>query len=100
MVDARCCPRFSEETAPGRFVTDELRTNDLESHWAPKVGIDGFIGYSHAAMTQFQGFSVFVSKNLVMLKAELGGGGRDRITLGFENAMEGANWAVGTVVRQ
>jgi hypothetical protein len=35
-----------------------------------------------------------------MLKVELGRGGRDRITLGFENAPQGANRAVGAVVRQ
>jgi hypothetical protein len=53
-------------------VTDELCADDLQSHWAPEIGIDGFVGYSHAAMPELEPLSVFVSKNLVMLKTELG----------------------------
>ena len=63
-------------------------------------GIDGFIGYSHAAMPELQRLSVLVSQNLVMLKTKLGRNIRDGIALGFENAAQGANWAVWTVVRQ
>ena len=40
------------EEHPGRLVPDELRTNNLQSHWAPEVGIDRFVGYSHAAMPE------------------------------------------------
>src|ERR1700741_2478839 len=52
MVDAGCGPRFPQETAPGSFVTDELRANDLQSHRATEVGIDGLVGYPHASMPQ------------------------------------------------
>jgi hypothetical protein len=100
MVDAGCGPGFPQETAPGRFVTEELCTNDLQSHRAPEVGIDGFIGYSHASMPQFQGLSVLISRNLVMLKAELGRGIRNRVALGLASTAQGANGAVETVVRQ
>jgi hypothetical protein len=85
------------------------KTNDLESHGAPEVGIDGFVGYSHAAMTQFQGLSFLISENRVMRETELGRGirrrfamarqVRDRIALGFENTAQGANWAGLAVVR-
>jgi hypothetical protein len=34
-----------------------------------------------------------------VFKAELGRGGRNRIALGFENALQGANRAVCAVVR-
>ena len=46
MTDAGGRPGFPQETAPGRFVTEELCINDLEGHRTPEVGIDGFVGYS------------------------------------------------------
>ena len=100
MVDAGGGPGFSKKTAPGRCVTEELCTNDLQSHRAPEVGIDGFVGYSHAAMPELQGLSVLISQNLVMLKTKLGTGGQDRITLGFDNPPQGANGAVCAALRQ
>jgi hypothetical protein len=90
---------FPHETAPGRFVPDELCTNDLESHRAPEVGINGFVGYSHAAASELQRLFVLISKNLVVIKTKLGRGIRNRIALGFEWPAQGANRAVGTVVR-
>src|ERR1700756_2717284 len=97
MLNAGRGPGFSEKTAPGRFVTEQLRTNDLQSHRAPEVGIDGLIGYSHAAMPQFKRFSVLVSKDLVMLKTKLGTAIRNRIGLRSEGLLQGANWAVRAV---
>src|ERR1700746_3079327 len=99
MADAGCCSGFPQETAPGRFVPDELCANDLESHRAPEVGVNGFVGYSHTAMPELKRFSVLVSENLVVLEAELGRGIRNRIALGFDGASQGANWAVIAVVR-
>ena len=46
MTDAGFGPCFPRETVPGRFVTDELCADDLQSHREPEVGIDGFVGYS------------------------------------------------------
>jgi len=43
------CSGFSYETAPGRFVTGELFTDDLQSRRAPEARINGFAGYSRAA---------------------------------------------------
>src|SRR5215469_7381830 len=83
MVDAGCGPGFPQKTAPGALVTDELRTNDLQGHRGPEVGIDRLIGYSHAAMPELQRLSVLISENLVMLKTEFGRGVRNRIALGF-----------------
>jgi hypothetical protein len=100
MVDARCGPGFSQETAPGSFITDELRSNDLESHRTAEMGIDRLVGYSHAAMAELQRLSVLISQNLVMLETKLGRGIRNRIALGFESPAQGANWAECAVVRQ
>src|ERR1700751_3630123 len=47
MVDAGCSSSFPNETATGRFVADEFCANDLQSHWASEMGINGLIGYSH-----------------------------------------------------
>jgi len=82
MADAGCGPGFSEETAPGGFVTDELCTNDLESHRAPEVGIHGFVGDSHAAASELHRLSVFVFEDLVVLKTELRRNGQNRLGLG------------------
>src|ERR1700746_2536326 len=100
VVDAGCGPGFPQETAPGSFVTDELRTNDLQSHRATEVGIHGLVGYPHASMPQLQGLSVLVSKNLVMLKTKLRRAIRIGIGLRPESLLQGANWAVRAVVRQ
>jgi hypothetical protein len=100
MVDAGRGPGFSQETAPRSFVTDELRTNDLQSNRAPEVSIDRLIGYSHAAMPELQRFSVLISENLVMLETKLTRGIGNRIALGFDNAAQSTNWAVFAVVRQ
>src|ERR1700751_3108951 len=100
MVDARRRPRFPQETAPGSFVTDELRANDLQSHRATEVGIDGLVGYPHASMPQLKRLSVLVSKNLVMLKTKLRRAIRIGIGLRPESLLQGANWAVRAVVRQ
>jgi hypothetical protein len=64
---------FPHETAPGRFIIDELCANDLESHRAPEMGINGFVGYSHATASELHRFSIFASKKLVVLKMELVG---------------------------
>ena len=55
-------------------------------------------------MPEFQRLSFLVSENLVVFKAEVGRGVRrslamaqqvrDRITLGFGGALQGADWAV------
>jgi hypothetical protein len=71
MADAGCGSGFPQEAAPGRFVPDELRTNDLESNWAPEVSIDGFVGDSHATASELHGCSIFVFENLIVLKTEL-----------------------------
>jgi hypothetical protein len=54
------------------------------------MGMDGFVGYSHAAMPKLQRLSVLIPENLVMLKTELGRGIRNRIALGFESSAQGA----------
>ena len=72
MADAGCSPGFSKKTAPGRFVTDELSTNDLESHRAPQVGINGFVGYSHSTVAELHRRSIFVFENLIVIKTKLG----------------------------
>ncbi len=69
-------PGFPQETASGCFVTDELCRDDLESHRAPEVGINGFVGYSHATTTELLRCSIFVFENLVVLKTELRRNGR------------------------
>src|ERR1700747_508609 len=89
MMDAGCGSGFPQETETGSGVANELRIDNLQSDWAPEVGIDGFVGYSHAAMAKLQRLSVLISKNLVVFKAELGRGGQARITLGFENSAQG-----------
>jgi hypothetical protein len=72
MVHAGCCPGFSQETAPGRFVPEELCTNDLERHRGPEVGINGFVGNSHATASELHRGSIFVFEDRVVLKTELG----------------------------
>ena len=99
MADAGRNPGFSQETAPGSFVTEELCTNDLQSHRAPEVGIDGFVGYAHAAMPKFERLSVLISKNLIMLKTKLRRASRNGTGLRRESLLQGANGAVRTVVR-
>jgi len=81
MVDAGRGPGFSKKTAPGRFVTEELPIDDLESHRAPEVGINRFIGNSHAAMPELEWPSVLVSKNVVMLETKFGRGIRRRFAM-------------------
>jgi hypothetical protein len=71
MADPGCGSGFSHETAPGSFATDEMHADQLQGDWASKVGIDGLVGYSHTAAPKLQRRSVFISKNLVMLKTEL-----------------------------
>jgi hypothetical protein len=62
---------LAPQTVPGRFVTDELRADDFESHWAPEVGIDRLVGDSHAAMPELQRLSVLTVKDVVMLETKL-----------------------------
>jgi hypothetical protein len=90
----------NRKTAP-RLLCYSLanKTNDLESHGAPEVGIDRLVGYSHAAMPEFQRLSVLIPEDLVMLETELGRGIRNRIALGLESPAQGADWAVWAVVR-
>jgi hypothetical protein len=76
MADAGCCSGFPQETAPGRFITDELCANDLESHGASELGINGFVGYSHATAPELHRCSIFIFENLVVLKTELRRKGR------------------------
>jgi hypothetical protein len=100
MMDACRGPGFPQETAPGRFVTEELCIDNLQGHRAAEVRVDGFVGYSHAAMPEFQRLAVLISQNLVMLKAEFRRDIRGRIALGFASTAQGTNWAVCAVVRQ
>src|SRR5258707_9812426 len=82
---------FPQKTAPGRFVTDELCTNDLESHRAPEVGINGFVGYSHATASELHRCSVLISKNLVVIKTKLRRNLRKRLGLRRDSSPQRAN---------
>jgi hypothetical protein len=91
---------FPHETAPGRFVPDELCTNDLESHRAPQVGIDRLVGYSHTAVSEFHRCAIFVFENLVVLKTELRRNLRKRLGLRRDSSPQRANRTEITVLAQ
>src|SRR5260221_13858025 len=86
------------ETAPGRFVPDELCTNDLQSHRAPEEGINGFVRYSHATASELHRCSIFVFENLIVLKTELRRNGRKGLRLRRDSSSQRANWTEITVL--
>src|ERR1700756_3835703 len=48
-----------------------------------RVGIDGFVGYAHATMSELERLSILISQNPVMSEMELGRDIRNGIALGF-----------------
>jgi hypothetical protein len=62
--------------------------NDLQGHRALQMHINGFIGDSHRAVSEFDRCSIGVLKNLVMLESKLRA---CRMTLRLERAVQRTN---------